>query len=717
MRRHPFNPDKFSPLNTFAADLVAQASNFDPIIGRDIEINRVIKILSRRVKNSAVLIGKPGVGKTSIVEAVANRIDSGDVPKNLRNVKIMALDIGALEVNVQSRGSPEQRLRGILEEVKGAKGKVILFVDDIHLLLGARNRGGGSLDAANLFKPMLARGEVSCIGATTLEEYREFVEKDAAFERRFQQVHVEEPSVSDTISILRGLKEKLQVDHDVRILDQALVAAAQLSSRYVTSHNLPDKAIDLVDEACVILRFQLDSQPEELDILMRRKSQLEREVVALEREGDPGSNAVRKEFDDLKKKYDYLSMKHHQRKGKVDEIKRLKREQKDLSSVSRKAGEMYDLATAKEERYREIEEVEAEIALLERDTSGELLFTENVGPEHVAEVVSSWTGIPISRLGQNEKQRLLGLVTRLHEKVVGQDQAVDLVAEAILRARTGLGRPGQPSGSFLFLGPTGVGKTELAKAVALQLFDDERLIIRIDMSEYADRVAVTRFIGAPPGYVGHEEGGQLTEAVRRRPYSVVLLDEVEKAHKSVLNPLLQVLDAGRLTDGLGRTVDFTNTVIIMTSNIGAQNIIEALAGKMTMEAAHERVNKEATEHFLPEFLNRLDRTIVFDPLSLDQLKEVARLKANDVIHRLAGKGITLGFSNAALDVVLTKSYKPEYGARPTIRWLEQNVVTRLTMMFVREEIGEGSTVYIDAEPNQQDLVYLVGQSDRIVEEE
>ncbi|GBG79085.1 hypothetical protein CBR_g28800 [Chara braunii] len=701
----------FQALKKFGRDLVEDAAKLDPVIGRDDEIRRVIRILSRRTKNNPVLIGEPGVGKTAVVEGLAQRIVRGDVPSNLMDIQLVALDMGALVAGAKYRGEFEERLKAVLKEVEEAEGKVILFIDEVHLVLGAGRTEGSAMDAANLFKPMLARGKLRCIGATTIEEYRKHVEKDAAFERRFQQVMVVEPSVQDTISILRGLKERYENHHGVRIMDQALVMAAQLSSRYIADRFLPDKAIDLVDEACANVRVQLDSQPEEIDALERRLLMLQVEAHALEKEKDKASKTrlkeVKGEVSSIEDKLRPLKMRYRKEKERVDKLRALKQKREEVLASIQEAERRYDLARVADLRYGAMQELDSAIARLEDEFQDEEFVTETVGPDHIAEVVSRWTQIPVSKLGQGERDRLISLADSLRQRVVGQDEAVTAVAEAILRSRAGLARPGQPSGSFLFLGPTGVGKTELAKALAEQLFDDEKQMIRIDMSEYLEQHSVARLIGSPPGYVGHEEGGQLTEAVRRRPYSVVLLDEVEKAHPAVWNTLLQVLDDGRLTDGKGRTVNFKNTVIIMTSNLGADHIILSITQALDFNATKKRVMEEVRRHFRPELLNRLDEIVIFSPLDAGQLRKIALLQIRDIEQRLADRMVALRPTDAALDFVLSEAYDPIYGARPLRRWLEKSVVTELSRMLIRGEIEDNSVIVIDYDAVKRTLVYRV----------
>jgi len=649
------------------------------------------------------LIGEPGVGKTAIVEGLAQRIVRGDVPDNLR-CRVISLDMGALIAGAKYRGEFEERLKAVLKEVKEANGGIILFIDEIHLVLGAGRGGDGAMDAANLLKPMLARGELRCIGATTLDEYRKYIEKDAAFERRFQQVNVPEPSIEDTISILRGLKERYETHHGVRIADSALVVAAQLAGRYITQRFLPDKAIDLVDEACANTRVQLNSQPEIIDQLERRRLQLEIEATALEKEEDQPSKSrlekVQEELANLREQLEPLKLRYQSERGRVEELRNLRKKLEEVRVKIEAAERRRDTATAADLRYFAIPEIEKKIATLTEENahaSASQLITEVVGAEQVADVVSRWTGIPVSKLSQTEKEKLLKLGEQLHRRVVGQDEAVEAVAEAVLRSRAGLGRPHQPTGSFLFLGPTGVGKTELAKALAFELFDDEKHIVRIDMSEYMEQHSVARLIGAPPGYVGYDEGGQLTEAVRRRPYTVVLFDEVEKAHQQVFNVLLQVLDDGRLTDGHGRTVDFSNTVIIMTSNLGAEHLLKQSAiqdGRLN-PVAKDQVLSVVRSHFRPEFLNRLDDIIVFHPLAPENLRTIVRIQVESLTKRLSDRDITLQLSDAASDLILSQAYDPVYGARPLKRFLEKNVVTQLSRLIISGELQDHSQVIVD----------------------
>jgi ATP-dependent Clp protease ATP-binding subunit ClpB len=697
---------KFENLSKYGQDLVAMAKEgkFDPVVGRDDEIRRVIQVLSRRTKNNPVLIGEPGVGKTAIVEGLAQRIVRGDVPANLQS-QLFTLDIGLLVAGAKYRGEFEERLTAVLKEVKEAEGGVILFIDEIHLVLGA-GKAEGAMDAANLLKPMLARGELRCIGATTLGEYRKHVEKDPAFERRFQQVYVGEPSVEATISILRGIKEKYEAHHGVTIADSALVIAAQLSARYITNRYLPDKAIDLVDEACANVRVQLDSQPEIIDRLERQKLQLEIEEKALELEKDTASKdrikKVKDEIQRIDEELKPLKLKYETEKTRLDEIAKLKEKLESLKLKMTDAEMKRDLALVADLKYYAIPELEKRIQQLTLEKNKRkdenALLQERVGPEQITEVVSRWTGIPVNRLSQTERDRLLHLRDALHKRVIGQDKAVDAVVEAVLRSRAGLSRRDKPTGSFLFLGPTGVGKTELAKALAGELFDDDKHIIRIDMSEYMERHSMTRLIGAPPSYVGYEEGGQLTEAVRRRPYNVVLFDEVEKAHTDVLNLLLQVLDDGRLTDGQGRTVDFSNVVVILTSNIGS----EYLAGVDTVnDEVRERVMARVRQHFRPEFLNRLDDIITFSPLSKRELYKVIEKQLNLLEdERFEEKDIHLDIKDAAKALILREAYDPLYGARPLGRYLEKHVVTELGKMILRGQLEDHSVVTVDAENNK-----------------
>eukprot|EP00727_Mastigamoeba_balamuthi_P007619 m51a1_g3478 putative chaperone protein 1-like (873) ;mRNA; r:765047-767665 len=697
----------FEALAKYGVDLTAQAESgkLDPVIGRDDEIRRVVRILSRRTKNNPVLIGEPGVGKTAVVEGLAQRIVRGDVPTNLR-CRLVALDMGALVAGAKYRGEFEERLKAVLKEVTESAGNVILFIDEIHNVLGA-GQAEGSMDAANLLKPALARGELRCIGATTLAEYRKHVEKDAAFERRFQQVYVGEPSPADTVSILRGLRERYETHHGVRLLDGALVAAVQLSSRYIMQRFLPDKAIDLIDEACANVRVQLDSRPEVIDQLERRKLQLEVEATALEKDAgkDPNTKQrlarVREELAKLHDELTPLLLRHESEKKSVEVVREIQQKLEQLQHKVEGAKRRGDLALAADLQYGAIPEVERRLAELRKQSdemAAHRLVSEVVGPEQIAEVVSRWTGIPVSKLGQTERDRLLTLGDRLRQRVVGQDEAIKAVSEAVLRSRAGLGHERRPTGSFLFLGPSGVGKTELAKALAHELFDDEKHVVRIDMSEYMEQHSVARLIGAPPGYVGHEEGGQLTEAVRRRPYTVVLFDEVEKAHPQVWNALLQVLDDGRLTDGQGRTVDFANTVIIMTSNLGAEILLSGAKKDGSLSAeTKERVLGVVRGNFRPEFINRLDDIVVFNPLGQESLKKIVRMLVEQVGDRMEQQDIDLQVGDAAVEKVLSEAYDPVYGARPVRRYIEKVLVTELSKRIISGELRDHSTVLVGAD--------------------
>ena len=692
--------DTYDALKKYGTDLVEQARSqkLDPVIGRDNEIRNVIRILSRKAKNNPVLIGEPGVGKTAIAEGLALRIVRGDVPENLKDRTIFSLDMGALIAGAKFRGEFEERLKAVLQEIKKSEGRIILFIDELHTIVGA-GKTEGSMDAGNLLKPMLARGELHCIGATTLDEYRKYIEKDAALERRFQPVLVNEPTVEDTISILRGLKERYEVFHGVKIQDQALIAAAVLSNRYITDRFLPDKAIDLVDEACAMIRTEMDSMPSELDDLSRKIMQHEIEEAALKKETDQISREhlqeIQRELAEMREQFKAMKARWENEKNAITKVQRLREELEQVNADIEKAEREYDLNRAAELKYgklpalqKELEEEEKLAGAAEKDST---LLRDRVTEEEIARIVGRWTGIPVARLMEGERQKLLHMESILHERVIGQDEAVTTVSEAILRSRAGIQDQGRPIGSFLFLGPTGVGKTELAKALAQALFDDERNIVRIDMSEYMEKFSVSRLIGAPPGYVGYEEGGQLTEAVRRKPYSVVLFDEIEKAHPDVFNILLQVLDDGRITDSQGRTVDFKNTIIILTSNLGSPYILEGIDedGRIT-EEARKAVDGLLKQQFRPEFLNRLDEIVFYKPLQKSEIAQIVDLLMADLQKRLADKQLTLALSPEAKEYIVDQGYDPVYGARPLKRFLQHKLETLLARMIIAEDLAPGT---------------------------
>ena len=702
--------DTYDALEKYGRDLVEMAKNnkLDPVIGRDEEIRNVIRILSRKTKNNPVLIGEPGVGKTAIAEGLALRIVRGDVPNSLKDRKIFSLDMGSLIAGAKFCGEFEERLKAVLEEVKKSEGQIILFIDELHTIVGA-GKTEGSMDAGNLLKPMLARGELHCIGATTLDEYRKYIEKDPALERRFQPVMVNEPNVEDTISILRGLKERYEVYHGVKIQDQALIAAAVLSHRYISDRFLPDKAIDLVDEACAMIRTEIDSMPMELDVIARKIMQHEIEEAALKNENNKLSTEhlkeIQKELADMRAEFNEMKAKWENEKNAISKVQKLREDLEQINAEIEKAEREYNLTKAAELKYGKLpqiqKELEAEEQIAEEAEHGNSLLRDKVTEEEIARIIARWTGIPVSKLLEGEREKLLHLEDILHERVIGQDEAVQKVAEAILRSRAGIQDPNRPIGSFLFLGPTGVGKTELAKTLAQALFDDEHNMIRIDMTEYMEKFSVSRLIGAPPGYVGYDEGGQLTEAVRRKPYSVLLFDEVEKAHPDVFNILLQVLDDGRITDSQGRTVDFKNTVIILTSNLGSNYILDGINtdGQVT-EAAKENVEHLLHQQFRPEFLNRLDDIVFFKPLSKNEIGSIVDLLLNNLRDRLKVQQLIFNVSDAAKSYIIEQGYDPTYGARPLKRYIQRHVETLIAKMIIGADLAAGTNLTVDLKDDQ-----------------